>query len=249
LDVTDACLSVAQITNNEKLKNRLLDLSKYWINAYANDGLMSNKSKYYEGDRYTYSFRLQNNMDDRVNFAGGKEKFALKLDDFFGYSGESVKQITHLNAYDDIARTQYHRFEGFNNECDMETPYAYIYADRHDRLCEIVHECINRSFGLGKGGLPGNNDSGGLSSLFVFNALGLFPKSGSGVFLIGSPQIDEASIKLSSSNTLRIIRERISEAEIYVDKVFFNEKQLQVFEISMQEIMKGGVLRFVMKSK
>lgn len=249
LDVTDACLSVAQITNNEKLKNRLLDLSKYWINAYANDGLMSNKSKYYEGDRYTYSFRLQNNMDDRVNFAGGKEKFASMLDDFFGYSGESVKQITHLNAYDDIARTQYHRFEGFNNECDMETPYAYIYADRHDRLCEIVHECINRSFGLGKGGLPGNNDSGGLSSLFVFNALGLFPKSGSGVFLIGSPQIDEASIKLSSGKTLMIIRERKSEDEIYVDKVFFNEKQLHVFEISMQEIIKGGVLRFVMKSK
>ena len=46
-----------------------------------------------------------------------------------------------------------------------------------------------------------------------------------------------------------IIRERKSEDEIYVDKVFFNEKQLHVFKISMQEIMKGGVLRFVMKSK
>jgi putative alpha-1,2-mannosidase len=77
----------------------------------------------------------------------------------------------------------------------------------------------------------------------------LFPKSGSGVFLIGSPQIDEASVKLSSSNTLRIIRERKSEDEIYVDKVFFNEKQLHVFEISMQDIMKGGVLRFIMKRK
>ncbi|MBO5224557.1 MAG: glycoside hydrolase family 92 protein [Clostridia bacterium] len=249
LDVSDACLSVANITNNEKLKDRLIDLSKYWINAYSSDGLMSNKSKYYEGDRYTYSFRLQSNMEDRVELAGGKEKFAVMLDNFFGFGGQSVKQITHLNAYDDIAQTQYHRFEGFNNECDMETPYAYIYADRHDRLCEIMHECINRSFGLGVSGLPGNNDSGGLSSLFVFNALGLFPKSGSGVFLIGSPQIDEASIKLSGGNTLRIIRERKSENEICVDKVFFNEKQLYVFKISMQEIMKGGVLRFIMKSK
>ena len=30
------------------------------------------------------------------------------------------------------------RFEGFNNEPDMESPYAYVYAGRQDRANEVV---------------------------------------------------------------------------------------------------------------
>ena len=169
---SDACLDAAEIVPNEGLRARLLNLAKHWRNAYGADGLMSEDSPYYEGDRYTYSFRLQKNMEERVALAGGKERFAQLLDRFFGFGCESVKQLTHRGAAKEIAESRYHRFEGFNNECDMETPYAYIYADRHDRLCEILDECVRRSFGTGRSGLPGNNDSGGLSSLFVWNVLG-----------------------------------------------------------------------------
>lgn len=247
LDVTDACLCVAELTDDAALKARLLTLAENWRNAYGDDGLMSEASPYYEGDRYTYSFRLQRNMMERIELAGGKEKFAARLDDFFGFGGESLSQITHLDADADIASCHYHRFQGFNNECDMETPYAYIYADRHDRLCEILHECVTRSFGTGREGLPGNNDSGGLSSLFVWNALGVFPVSGSGEFLIGAPQVDGAEILLSSGNTLRICTERPDPAMIYVDRVEWNGTPVEGFRITAREIMEGGVLRFYMK--
>lgn len=169
------------------------------------------------------------------------------LDAFFGFGGESLSQITHLNADADIAACRYHRFQDFNNECDMETPYAYIYADRHDRLCEIVHECVTRSFGLGRGGLPGNNDSGGLSSLFIWNTLGIFPVSGSGEFLIGAPQMDSAEITLSNGNTLRISVERPDPVMIYVDRVEWNGTPVEGYRISAREIMGGGDLRFYMK--
>lgn len=247
LDVTDACLCVAEITSNADLRQRLLSLAKNWQNAYTPDGLMSEASPYYEGDRYSYSFRLLRNMEERIALAGGKEKFAAMLDDFFGFSGESLTQITYLDADEDIAKCQYHRFQGFNNECDMETPYAYIYADRHDRLCEILHECAIRSFGTGRSGLPGNNDSGGLSSLFVWNTLGIFPISGSGEFLIGAPQVDGAEILLSSGNVLHICMERSDPAMICVDRVEWNGMPVEDFRITAREIMEGGVLRFYMK--
>ncbi len=236
LDVTDACLCVARITGDDQLKKRLLALSENWRNAYAEDGLMSERSLYYEGDRYNYSFRIQKNMEERVALAGGKERFARLLDEFFG-------------LIEDSGETQRHRFEGFNNETDMETPYAYIYADRHDRLCEIIHECVSRSFGLGTGGLPGNNDSGGLSSLFVWNALGIFPAGGNGDFLIGAPQVNGADITLANRNTLciRVEREHTSECPIYVDRVEWNGKAVEDWRISVQELIRGGTLQFYMK--
>jgi len=245
LDVTDACLNLAEITENKALKEKLLSLSKNWTNAYDTDGLMSQKSQYYEGDRYTYSFRIQKNMEERVTLAGGKKKFASMLDSFFGFNGESIKQLTYIGAHKDIEALSYHRFEGYNNECDMEAPYAYIFAGRHDRLCEIIKECVNRSFGLGRSGLPGNNDSGGLSSLFVWNTLGIFPISGSGDFLLGAPQIDRAEIRLHNQKLLTIITEG-GKNKTYVDRVEFNGERIDGHRISMESIMGGGELRFYM---
>ena len=247
LDVTDACLCVADIVKNQDLREKLLGLAEHWRNAYDADGLMSQKSYYYEGDRYTYSFRIQRNMEERIALAGGKEKFAAMLDSFFGFGEESVKQLTYLGADEEIERCGYHRFEGFNNECDMEAPYAYIYADRHDRLCEILHECVHRSFGLGKSGLPGNNDSGGLSSLFVWNALGIYPVSGSGMFLIGAPQIEGADLDLSNGKTLRIRVNRTNEKQIYVDRVMWNGQPVSSYKMTAEELMNGGLLEFDMK--
>ena len=186
-------------------------------------------------------------MKDRIDLAGGKEKFVELLDNFFGFNGESITPMTHIGADDDIAATAYHRFEGFNNECDMETPYAYIYAGRQDRTCEIVHEGITKSFTSGKGGLPGNNDSGGLSSCFIWNVLGLFPVSGAGEFLIGSPHIDEVVISLSNDNKLKIETVNLTDEKFYVDKVEFNGEEVKNFRIPVKKVMQGGTLRFYMK--
>ena len=249
LDVTDACLDVAEITEDKELKERLLKLAENWKNAYSEkDGLMSENSPYYEGDRYTYSFRLQKNIQERIAFAGGKEKFIKMLDDFFGFGKESLKQLTYIGAGEDIINTHHHRFEGFNNECDMETPYAYIYAGCHNRTADIIHSCINQSFTSGKGGLPGNNDSGGLSSCFMWNVLGLFPVSGTGDFLIGSPHIKHAKITLANGKTLEI-ETNFSGENYYVDTVEFNDKKIADYKIRTQELIKGGKIIFCMKSK
>ena len=242
LDVTDTCLALARITKNNELSSRLLALSENWKKAYGEDGLMSDNVPYYEGDKYNYSFRLQNNMEERVALIGGEEKLANALDTFFGFNGESVRQMTHLNAYPDISKTAYHRFEGFNNEPDMETPYAYIFAKRHDRLEDVLCECVHRSFGLGISGMPGNNDSGGLSSALVWNMLGLFPFCGRGELLLGRPFVKGATVALSSGKELRI---RASDnGAKYVSRITFNGCEIKDHRISLDKIMAGGELTF-----
>lgn len=246
IDTTDACLYAARITEDPILRERLLALSKHWRGAYDEDGLMSKASPYYEGDRYTYSFRPQANMEERIALAGGKENFARMLDDFFGFGKESLTQITARGAYKELEACAYHRFEGFNNECDMEAPYSYIFADRHDRLCEIVEACVRDSFGTGRSGLPGNNDSGGLSSCLIWNTLGIFPLSGSGLYLLGAPQVDDATVTLGNGNILRIEKEG---GGLYVDRAEWNGSLITDYRISVFELRKGGTLKFYMKEE
>lgn len=245
-DVTDACLNVAEITENKKLKERLLEISECWKNAYGEDGLMSENSPYYEGDRFTYSFRLQSNIEERIALAGGKERYTALLDDFFGFGKESVKQITTTdNPGAKIKEAMCHRFEGFNNECDMETPFSYIFTDRHDRLCEIETAAVRDTYRLGRNGLPGNNDSGGLSSCFLWLALGIFPWAGKGKMLLGCPQVDSAKIHLQSGNTLTIETVRTENSDDSVSEIYFEGRKIENYIIDTKEILGGGTLKYI----
>ena len=74
----------------------------------------------------------------------------------------------------------------------MEAPWAYHYAGRPDRTAEVVHSALTWQFGTGPGGLPGNDDSGGLSSWYVWASLGLFPVAGQNLFLVNAPAFERA---------------------------------------------------------
>ncbi len=242
IDVTDACNYVSSITDNAELKNELKKISAMWKNAYGADGYMSDNSQYYEGDKYTYSFRLQSNIEERIALAGGKENYAKMLDKFFGFNGKRIKPVTtDIKPNVVISLTHYHVFEGFNNECDMETPFSYIFADKYSRLCEIINAGVNDSYGTGTGGLPGNNDSGGLSSLFVWLVLGIFPWSGSGKMLAGCPQIKSASITLNNGKMLNITVEKQCSDKT---EIYFNGKKIDNYIIETEDLLCGGNLIF-----
>lgn len=245
-DVTDACLDVADITENEELKNKLFKISEFWKNAYGEDGLMSENSPYYEGDRFTYSFRLQSNIEERIALAGGKERYTALLDDFFGFGKESIRQITTTeNPGAKIKEAMCHRFEGFNNECDMETPFSYIFTGRHDRLCEIETAAVKDTWRLGRNGLPGNNDSGGLSSCFIWLALGIFPWAGKGKMLLGCPQIESAKIHLQSGKALNIETVRSEKSDGTVKEIYFDGRKIESYIIDTKNILGGGTLKFI----
>ena len=77
------------------------------------------------------------------------------LDRFFGYGADPVRQPGLAPTEDEmLAGYGLHRFEGLNNEPDMEAPWAYQYAGRPDRTAEVVHAVVQQQFGTGRGGLP-----------------------------------------------------------------------------------------------
>lgn len=228
LDLAECCGNVSDIADELGLSDISSALRPYagnWRTAFDREtGVLKEGYEYYEGNHWNYAFRPLRDMDARIEEFGGREHFEKILDRFFGYTDvESTKT----------------RFEGFNNETDMETPYAYAYAGRHDRLCEVVTAGTKYMFTTGEGGVPGNCDSGGLSACYMWNALGIFPVTGQNLMLIGSPYFEESTIKLASGKTFTIKREGTG---IYVKSATLDGKPLEMLRLSVRRMMAGGVL-------
>jgi putative alpha-1,2-mannosidase len=192
---------VARHIGDHELADHLDVLAAQWTNAFDSSTGLLIDSTFYEGGVWNYSFRLLHDMAARIELAGGEARFVEMLDQFFGYGQPPVKQLTEPPfAQELLDGYALNRFEGLNNEPDMEVPWAYHYAGRPDRTAEVVHAIVHGAFGTGRGGLPGNDDSGGLSSWYVWASLGLFPVAGQGIFFVNAPALDRATIRVAGGD-------------------------------------------------
>jgi putative alpha-1,2-mannosidase len=170
------------------------------------------------------------------------------LDRFFGYGADPVKQLGERPSPADLAAGYaLHRFEGLNNEPDMEAPWAYHYAGRPDRTAEVVHAVVHNMFGLGRGGLPGNDDSGGLSSWYVWASLGLFPIAGQSLYLLNAPSFAESQITFVDKQLVieapGFIEPVAGGPVQYVQNATFNGENLNRTWLTARELHGGGHLQ------
>ncbi|MDD6263452.1 MAG: glycoside hydrolase family 92 protein [Clostridiales bacterium] len=240
LDMAEGCAAAAELARGigrTAEAGRLESLSGGWRKAFNGEtGLLWADREYYEGNHWNYSFRLLRNMDERIAMCGGRKGFLELLDRFFGFSHP-----------EDVSA----RFEGFNNETDMETPYAYHFAGEYDRLCEVLDLGDRFAFrdsrgGAGPGAIPGNNDSGGLSSCYIWNCIGLFPVSGQDLMLAGRPKFSRLTMQLANGKTL-VIEKHGSGA--VPERVLFNGAELEKRRIGAAQMMGGGKIVFEMKKQ
>jgi putative alpha-1,2-mannosidase len=115
-----------------------------------------------------------------------------------------------------------------------------------------VHDAINYAFGTGRGGLPGNDDSGALSSWYVWASLGLFPVAGQNLFLLHPPSFVSASIRMSRG-TLAISTDGFMEPTPggptqYVQSATFNGVPVESW-VDGSRIHAGGELHLVLGPK
>jgi putative alpha-1,2-mannosidase len=188
---------VARALNDNQLADDLAARSRNWTNAFDLETGLLRDSDFYEGGKWNYSFRLIHDMASRIALAGGDDTFIGMLDAFFGYGADPVIQAgARPRSGEMAAGYALNRFEGLNNEPDMEAPWAYHYAGRPDRTTEVVNAALTWQFGTGPGGLSGNDDSGGLSSWYVWASLGLFPVAGQSLFLVNAPAFAHATLQV-----------------------------------------------------
>ncbi|WP_084361819.1 glycoside hydrolase domain-containing protein [Herbiconiux solani] len=238
---------VARHVGDHALAAQFEALAERWVNAYDRSTGLLKDSTYYEGSRYNYSFRLQHDMAGRIALSGGPEHFLEQLDAFFGYGAPPVTQLgVAPDAEELLAGYVLGRFEGLNNEPDMDAPWAYHYAGRPDRTAEVVHHAVHQQFGTGRGGLPGNDDSGGLSSWLVWASLGLFPVAGQNMLLINAPSFAESTIAVAGGEfairTVGFVEPTPGGPVQYVRSVRLNGAPLARTHLTGDEFHRGGEL-------
>lgn len=210
---------------------------------YNKKGLLKDgfRRNYYEGTSKNYSFRVSASMAERLK-KSDKIKLVNEMDTFFGFVGDDVVNFTTPTSPRIVNKhgKRYRRFEGLNNETDMETMYFYHKLNEFDKCEDVINEVIAHNFNTTNGGIPGNDDSGGLTSWLVLNILGLYPVIGTNEILIGSPQMDEATIMLDKNKlTIKVVGRT---AHKHIRKVTLNGEELAEREIDFITLKRGGEL-------
>src|SRR5688500_11702576 len=245
---------VARALGDKRLADELEERSRWWVNAFDPSTGLLRDSEFYEGGKWNYSFRLLHDMRARIALAGGDDAFVAMLDAFFGYGAGAVTQPGRRPSTEEMAAGYaLNRFEGLNNEPDMEAPWAYHYAGRPDRTAEVVHAALTWQFGTGAGGLPGNDDSGALSSWYVWASIGLFPVAGQSLFLLNAPAFERTTLRVGDEELVIETggdRETPSGADgidyepptLYVESATLDGTPLHSAHLSAADVHRGGRL-------
>ncbi|MFK8023569.1 MAG: glycoside hydrolase domain-containing protein [Ilumatobacter sp.] len=246
LDLADGyhCTAgIARSVGDVELAERFDALATRWPNAFdPSTGLLVD-STLYEGGTWNYSFRLLHDMAARIELAGGELAYLELLDRFFGVDSPPVKQLGVDPTMDEIAAGYaLNRFEGLNNEPDMEAPWSYHWLGRPDRTAEIVHAIVHQQFGPGRGGLPGNDDSGGLSSWYVWASLGLFPVAGQQLVMLNAPSFERSVIHIARGPLTIETTGFVAATVQYVQSVHLDGTPLDRSWLTLDEFHAGGVL-------
>ena len=128
-------------------------------------------------------------------------------------------------------------------------------------LCGVPHltqkytrQICKDAYGIDAFGLCGNEDVGQLSAWYVLASIGIHPiNPGDNKYQITSPVFNTIEINLDQNyytgKTFKIIAHRNSEENIYIQSIKLNDKPLDRFYITHEEITKGGILEMEMGSE
>lgn len=199
---------------------------------------------YCEGNAWQWTFFVPHDIDGLAKLMGGKDVLASRLDSLFtmdsSLEGETVSgDISGLIG-------QY----AHGNEPGHHTIYMYNEVGQPHKTQKYVNEVLTTLYDTTPTGICGNEDTGQMSAWYVFSSLGFYPMDPvSGRYELGAPLFDRAVINLSSGRQFVITAENLSDKNIYVEKVWLNDRSLDRTYITFDELLNGGTLRFKMTDK
>lgn len=184
-----------------------------------------------EGNTYQYSFMVPFDYPALFEAMGGEKAVEPRLDHFFEGLRCWGKPCFNIE-----------------NEPDFVTPYAYVFLGRPWKTQDVVTRIAKETFKTTPDGIPGNDDLGATSGVYVWNALGFYPAvPGVGGLVLGTPMFDKATLKFAGGRTLVVSREGEG---IYVQNAMLNGKAYASTWLPMSAIHTGiNELHFTMGSQ
>ena len=178
---------------------------------------------FYEALSAEYSLSIPHDVPGLIEACGGEAAFRKRLDLFFDRKRYNV-----------------------GNEPSFLSPCLYHWIGRPDLTSDRVRQIITENYSDTPSGLPGNDDSGAMSSWLAFHMMGLYPNAGQSYYLLHAPLIPEWTMQLSNGKTLH---GAIKGKGTHFEKVVLNGKLLEDARLEHADLMEGGEITFYMSNK
>ncbi|GLR18426.1 GH92 family glycosyl hydrolase [Portibacter lacus] len=177
---------------------------------------------FHEGNAYQYTFAAHHDMEGMMELNGGPKAFSNKLQAIFD------------DGHFDMA-----------NEPDIHYPWLFNYVEGEEwRTQKELDRLMKTYFKNAPDGLPGNDDTGTMSTWIVYSMMGIYPVlPGDMNYAVASPVFDEVRIKLDQNfyPGEEIVIKNTGSGE-KIKSIKFNGETLESFFINHADLVKGGIL-------
>ncbi len=196
-----------------------------WVNYLPTEDRVENSPgsfdrSFYEGTSWVYSYNAPHDMHMLIKLMGGKKKYVERLQ--FAMKNDLIEM---------------------ENEPSFLIPFSFIYAGRPDLTSYWVKQnCSKYSINS----FPGDEDSGGMGSWYVFANLGIFPVAGQDLYLISGPLCPSIRLMQENGKVLFIEAENFSDENIYIQSATINGLALNRAWLKHNEIAEGASIKFKM---
>jgi predicted alpha-1,2-mannosidase len=181
-----------------------------------------------EADSWKYTWHVGHDVCGLVEAMGGAASFEAKLDEFFAGGHFAM-----------------------DNEPDFQAPFLYDYIGKASKTQALTRDLLARHFKDAPDGLPGNDDSGAMSSWLVFAMIGLYPVAPSdGYYAITAPVFQKTVLHIDPERQAGvdfvIEAAGASDENPYIQSATLNGLVLETPRIAHADIAKGGKLALQM---
>lgn len=182
----------------------------------------SNTTGFHEGSSWNYTFFVPHDIEGLIKYMGGKQRFVDKL------------QWVFDNGHYDPT-----------NEPDIAYPYLFSRIKGEEwRTQQLVKRLIDENYTTSPDGLPGNDDTGTMSTWAVFSMMGIYPDCpGEPYYTITTPRFERVEVD-TMHGTIVITAEGEGD---YIKSMTLGDKPLNTYRISHDELMKSKTLNIILK--
>ena len=223
---TDASFNYRKLFNKETKFFHPRDEDGIFIEPfdYRFSGGMGARQFYDENNAWIFRWDVPHNIPDLVELMGGKQSFAVGLDEMFAEPLGRSKYAFYAQLPDHTGNVG--QFS-MGNETALHIPYLYNYADQPWKTQKIIRKLLHEWFRNDLMGVPGDEDGGGLSSFVVFSSMGFYPVTpGDPVYTLGSPMFEKVTVDLGNGGIFEIEARNASPENKYIQSATLNGKPL-----------------------
>ncbi|MBR5852637.1 MAG: GH92 family glycosyl hydrolase [Alistipes sp.] len=178
----------------------------------------SNTTGFHEGSSWNYTFFVPHDIEGLIKLMGGKREFTKRL--------WSIFEEGHYDP---------------TNEPDIAYPYLFSHIKGEEwRTQQLVKMLLDQHYTTSPDGLPGNDDTGTMSTWAVFSMMGLYPDCpGEPYYTITTPRFDRVEIE-TTHGTVAIECEGRGDR---IKEIWMGGKRCDTYRISHSDLIENGGLK------